>query len=62
MSTTTPPSTGARKDEGPEFDPRIQRQQAQANRAVMGRGPMGAGGMPAEKSKDFGASVRRLLA
>ncbi len=62
MNTSTPPSTGTPKTEGPEFDPGIQRQQAQANRAVMGRGPMGAGGMPAEKSKDFGASVRRLLA
>ncbi len=61
MSPTTPPSADARKEDGPEFDPRIQRQQAQANRAVMGRGPMSAGGMPAEKSKDFGASVRRLL-
>ena len=62
MSTASPSAADAPKDDGPEFDPRIQRQQAQANRAVMGRGPMGAGGMPAEKSKDFGASVRRLLA
>ena len=62
MSTASPSAVDAPKDDGPEFDPRIQRQQAQANRAVMGRGPMGAGGMPAEKSKDFGASVRRLLA
>ena len=62
MSTASPSAADAPKNDGPEFDPRIQRQQAQANRAVMGRGPMGAGGMPAEKSKDFGASVRRLLA
>jgi ATP-binding cassette, subfamily B, multidrug efflux pump len=60
MSAETPSTGQAAK--APEFDPNVQRQQAQANRALMGRGPMGAMGPPAEKSKDFKAAVRRLLA
>jgi ATP-binding cassette, subfamily B, multidrug efflux pump len=60
MSSTTPPTGQANRPT--EFDPNVQRQQAQAARALMGRGPMGGMGPPAEKSKDFGAAVRRLLA
>jgi ATP-binding cassette, subfamily B, multidrug efflux pump len=62
MSATTPTTGGPAKGDAPDFDPHVQRQHAQASRAVMGRGPMGGVGPPAEKSKDFRASVRRLVA
>lgn len=62
MSATTPTTGGQTLGDAPDFDPHVQRQHAQASRAVMGRGPMGGVGPPAEKSKDFRASVRRLAA
>jgi ATP-binding cassette subfamily B multidrug efflux pump len=43
------------------FDDAEMRQRASESRGSMG-GRMGAAGMPTEKSKNFGATVRRLLA
>ena len=61
MTSPPTPPVAPKGEAVPDFDPNVARQHAQASRAVMGRGPMGAMGAPAEKSKDFRASVRRLL-
>ena len=60
MSTTTNEPTGPSGDgDAPELDAREQRQHATQARATM-VGRMGAAGMPAERSKDARATLRRL--
>jgi ATP-binding cassette, subfamily B, multidrug efflux pump len=57
-ATTDEPLVPPGDDEG--FDSAEMRQRAVEARSSMG-GRMGAAGMPTEKSKNFGASARRLL-